>query len=422
MAIDIQGWLQQLLGGGQQQQPNMLATAPQQPVQPANQLAAAAKPQMAQQAPAPAPQPGFMERLSNFSNTDTGGRLNDMFTGWAMGSTPQESLGRGALMVSQGNQTRKGKDAQNQTVNYLKSKGMDEGQAKLMASNPTVLADYLKTQIGGVKPIEIAGKLVDPKDYHVIADFSTPASEWVKMTDGSILNSKTGETKTVDTGKTGEMFGGTGVEAQGLNYLVKNGRLSPDQAAQLAAGKTVSGPNGEIIFMTPNGVFNKPSDGSAAQPFGQADQNNGMITITEPKASDVQRNAMTYADRMQQSGQILDKFGMAGTGTFDNLASQVPIVGNQLVSPEFQKVDQAKRDFVNAQLRRESGAAISQSEFDNAERQYFPQKGDTPETVAQKAANRKLVVQGMIRDAGPSYKPAKSGNESGVVDYKDFFK
>jgi len=37
-------------------------------------------------------------------------------------------------------------------------------------------------------------------------------------------------------------------------------------------------------------------------------------------------------------------------------------------------------------LRKESGAAIAASEFDNAEKQYFPQPGDSDQVISQKRA------------------------------------
>lgn len=244
---------------------------------------------------------------------------------------------------------------------------------------------------------------------------------WSKLDDNTLYDATTGETKSVrDAGET-PMFSGTSVEAQALNGLVKSGELTPEQALQLGAGKTVTGPNGEIIFMTPQGVFSRPAAGGAQGDAPQSGpvQQNGMIPITDPKVSESQKNAMTYADRMIQSGKLLDDLGTAGTGLWDNIAVGIPVVGNSMVSPEFQKVDQAKRDFINAQLRRESGAAISQSEFDNAERQYFPQRGDSPEVVAQKAANRRTVIEGMRRDAGPTYQPPNIGGEDGVPEGVD---
>ena len=66
-----------------------------------------------------------------------------------------------------------------------------------------------------------------------------------------------------------------------------------------------------------------------------------------------------------------------------------------------QRVDQAQRNFVNATLRQESGAAISQGEWDNTKKQYFPQPGDSAAVLAQKAANRKRVIDGFRTTAGP---------------------
>jgi hypothetical protein len=69
------------------------------------------------------------------------------------------------------------------------------------------------------------------------------------------------------------------------------------------------------------------------------------------------------------------------------------IGGRQLLrSRGAQKYDQAKADFINAQLRRESGAAIAQSEFSNADKQYFPVPGDTPDV--DQAEGRKPARRG----------------------------
>ena len=59
-------------------------------------------------------------------------------------------------------------------------------------------------------------------------------------------------------------------------------------------------------------------------------------------------------------------------------------------SDEYKQIEQAQRDFINATLRRESGATIQPSEFENAQLQYFPQPGDTPEVVKQKQRNREM--------------------------------
>lgn len=139
---------------------------------------------------------------------------------------------------------------------------------------------------------------------------------------------------------------------------------------------------------------------------GQNDQNRALELqkFNAKPLTDEQAKAAGFADRMVEAGGLIDKFGNAGTGTWDTLKSAVPGIGNRLVSNEFQQLDQAKRNFVNALLRRESGAAISSDEFDNANKQYFPQPGDSKETIAQKANNRKTSLDAMARSAGSTYK------------------
>lgn len=75
-------------------------------------------------------------------------------------------------------------------------------------------------------------------------------------------------------------------------------------------------------------------------------------------------------------------------------------MSNRFVSEEMQLFDQASRNFINAVLRRESGAVISQEEFDNAYRQYLPKPGDTKAVLEQKRANRKLATENMLRLSG----------------------
>jgi hypothetical protein len=72
-------------------------------------------------------------------------------------------------------------------------------------------------------------------------------------------------------------------------------------------------------------------------------------------------------------------------------------------SPEVQSYMQSARNFINAVLRRESGAVISPTEFSEAKAQYLPLPGDTPENLAQKAANRAQVFSTMKRASGNAY-------------------
>jgi hypothetical protein len=55
-------------------------------------------------------------------------------------------------------------------------------------------------------------------------------------------------------------------------------------------------------------------------------------------------------------------------------------------------------------LRKESGAAISQSEFDKEDQKYFPQPGDGPGVRAQKQKARELAIKSLEIQAGPGMK------------------
>jgi hypothetical protein len=95
----------------------------------------------------PAQQPGLWDRYTGFVNSDRGQALNDIFTGWAMGSTPQESLGMGAKMTAMGRERRGEKAKLNQTVEYLKAQGLSPEEASLMASNGPALTEFLKQRL-----------------------------------------------------------------------------------------------------------------------------------------------------------------------------------------------------------------------------------------------------------------------------------
>lgn len=153
------------------------------------------------------------------------------------------------------------------------------------------------------------------------------------------------------------------------------------------------------------------------------------------KMTDGQSSAALYADRMLNSEKILaDPASISAATDVTQLGlSKVPGIGNFMISNNYQKYEQAKRDFVNATLRRESGAVINEQEFANAERQYFPRPGDSPKVIEQKARNREAAIRGIARAAGPSYQPPTSpaapAKSSGappapageVVDWQTYF-
>jgi hypothetical protein len=147
------------------------------------------------------------------------------------------------------------------------------------------------------------------------------------------------------------------------------------------------------------------------------------------KFNEGQGKAAGFTDRMLQSEGILSGVAVPegyegpttpgvqnqGMNVTQSGLSKIPVVGNYLVSNERQKFEQAKRDFINAQLRRESGAAISPTEFESADKQYFPVPGDKPEVIKQKEANRRAAIEALGREGGPSYRPKSNFAPDGGV-------
>jgi len=139
--------------------------------------------------------------------------------------------------------------------------------------------------------------------------------------------------------------------------------------------------------------------------------------------NDTQAKALQFGTRMQQAGQNLDALAAAGVDQPGIIKRVADVVGagalaNWSQSPQQQQVEQSQRDFVNAVLRRESGAAISNSEFDNARQQYFPQIGDDDKVIEQKRRNRELATRGILAEVPDSEKRVQQV-AGGIQDAQD---
>lgn len=140
----------------------------------------------------------------------------------------------------------------------------------------------------------------------------------------------------------------------------------------------------------------------------------GSVTVVKPAAkpgkapTEFQGKSALYGARAKEAHDIMTALeAITGPGAYNRLAAtaaggngMLNTIANPMMSDATQKAVQAQRDFINAVLRQESGAAIAQSEFDNAVRQYFPQPGDKPHVLAQKRRNRETAIKGFINSAG----------------------
>ncbi|AEI70866.1 hypothetical protein [EBPR podovirus 1] len=135
-----------------------------------------------------------------------------------------------------------------------------------------------------------------------------------------------------------------------------------------------------------------------------------------------QGKAAGFGVRANDSDAIIREIGGNGEvqpGLIKRSAEAVPFMGDALgtlanwtQSEPQQKVEQAQRNFINAVLRRESGAVISPEEFDNARKQYFPQPGDEQGTIAQKQSNRQAVIAALKTEGAHGYEQARAEFEA----------
>ena len=189
------------------------------------------------------------------------------------------------------------------------------------------------------------------------------------------------EVSAILKGQGGDQFRPASVDEAG-QYGAQAGQFGPDgrfYPVNPPSGMSVeTGPDGQVRVTQGPGV-----KGNAGKPLTEAEGRNTGFLI-----------------RAQKSGAILDQLENTGTNLRDRMSSGVPVLGNYMVSDDYQKFDQGKRDFVNALLRRESGAVITPDEFANADKQYFPQPGDSEEVIAQKRSNRASAIAGLRVGSG----------------------
>lgn len=135
-----------------------------------------------------------------------------------------------------------------------------------------------------------------------------------------------------------------------------------------------------------------------------------------------QSNATAFGIRAKEANLILkgleDK-GYRTGGVIKGTAESIPLIGGALgktlnwtAGDEQQATSQARKNFVTAVLRKESGASISPTEFENEEKKYFPQVGDSAAVVLQKQKARETAIKALELQAGPGARQIQAHNPS----------
>jgi hypothetical protein len=258
--------------------------------------------------------------------------------------------------------------------------GGDLAMAETMAKLPT---------LGKPKPISVGNVLVDPVTFKPVFT----AEPKVNMaTDYLIPDGKGG-------------------------YMPNTQLIEVKQSVQ-AAGRQPAAPKNLQTINTADGPMIINSDGTVRPIIGPNGQPvKGVDSVKPP--NEFQGKSGAFGSRAAASHKILNELDYSPVAASVNQAGGA--LTNWAAPANVQKANQAQRDFVNAVLRQESGAAIGKDEFENARKQYFPQPGDTAQVIAQKRKNRELVIQGFEANAGPAANLVRNQGDGGqggnVVDF-----
>lgn len=190
-----------------------------------------------------------------------------------------------------------------------------------------------------------------------------------------------------------------GIDLSHETYNIEEEKaLSADQSPQLKSMTTVMGEDGvprlAFVTQTPSGPEITPTD------FVDFDGLASLSSASSDKITDSQREAAAFAFEMQKDEQVLNSLHFVGedfTGVGDTLEDTLP---NRLKDDERQRYNTARDSFINALLRRKSGATIKDEEFIREEAVYFPAAGDNANVVAMKADLRRRALAGMMASAG----------------------
>lgn len=133
----------------------------------------------------------------------------------------------------------------------------------------------------------------------------------------------------------------------------------------------------------------------------------GTVSVTQgvpsqnPKLTEQQSKDLVYYRRGSGALQKLDTMADQLASGFGALADRLP-GGNYLKSSEYQQAQQAGLEFLQAILRKDTGAAITKQEQDEYGKVYLPQPGDSAELLLQKKRARSRALEAIRKGLGPA--------------------
>lgn len=186
-------------------------------------------------------------------------------------------------------------------------------------------------------------------------------------------------------------------EAEAMYAQMKTQGLTPEQKAELARlGISEKQLMAQI-------EHNRAMEGLTARGQNLTDSRQrelAEIRRDQKPATESEQRAYGFYRRAENAAKDLDavedqirSYGV-GSQAFMNYAP------NFMQPEQNQQYVAAARQFTEARLRRDSGAAIPVHEFESDRRMYFPMPGDTPKVLEQKRRARQVVLDSLRVQSG----------------------
>jgi len=144
----------------------------------------------------------------------------------------------------------------------------------------------------------------------------------------------------------------------------------------------------------------------------------GQTKPTKPSSA-IEKRAMNFYLRAKDAVDQLEK-DYEGKPLHETVGNKgvvgqtwLKVAPNVVQPEENQLYIQAQRQFTEARLRKDSGAAIPEHEFENDRRTYFAQPGDSRDVIARKKAARENILNALKFEAGRAFSEYHGTDDGG---------
>lgn len=126
----------------------------------------------------------------------------------------------------------------------------------------------------------------------------------------------------------------------------------------------------------------------------------GGNPVATPKLTEQQSKDVGFYNRGERLLPRLEQQDKALTDFASSAGARIPIVGNFLKSDAYRQAEQTGRELLAVILRKDTGAAVTDSEMQLYSGMYLPQPGDDAATIKQKQEGRKTAIEGIRMGLG----------------------